>query len=77
MSAPVFTIRRKASAVFTLGEYERQGIMSAWQRSAIESAVTRRQNILVVGGTGTGKTTLANAIIDQMVQAAPASIVWS
>jgi type IV secretion system protein VirB11 len=33
--------------------------------------VTRRQNILVVGGTGTGKTTLANAIIDQMVQAAP------
>jgi len=33
--------------------------------------VTRRQNILVVGGTGTGKTTLANAIIDQIVQAAP------
>jgi P-type conjugative transfer ATPase TrbB len=71
VSAPVFTIRRKASAVFTLGEYERQGIMSAWQRSAIEAAVTRRQNILIVGGTGTGKTTLANAIIDQMVQAAP------
>jgi type IV secretion system protein VirB11 len=71
VSAPVFTIRRKASTVFTLDEYERQGIMSAWQRSAIEAAVTRRQNILVVGGTGTGKTTLANAIIDQMVQAAP------
>jgi type IV secretion system protein TrbB len=71
VSAPVFTIRRKASAVFTLDEYERQGIMSAWQRSAIEAAVTRRQNILVVGGTGTGKTTLANAIIDQMVRAAP------
>ena len=30
VSAPVFTIRRKASAVFTLDEYERQGIMSAW-----------------------------------------------
>jgi len=71
VSAPVFTIRRKASAVFTLDEYERQGIMSASQRGAIEAAVTRRQNILVVGGTGTGKTTLANAIIDQMVRAAP------
>ena len=41
VSAPVFTIRRKASAVFTLEEYERQGIMSAWQRSAIETAVAR------------------------------------
>jgi type IV secretion system protein VirB11 len=71
VSAPVFTIRRKASAVFTLEEYERQGIMTGWQRAAIESAVAERQNILVVGGTTTGKTTLTNAIIDQMVRATP------
>ena len=71
VSAPVFTIRRKASAVLTLSEYERQGIMSARHRGAIESAVAERRNILVVGGTGTGKTTLANAIIDQMVRVAP------
>jgi type IV secretion system protein VirB11 len=71
VSAPVFTIRRKASAVFTLEEYERQGIMTDWQRAAIESAVAERRNILVVGGTTTGKTTLTNAIIDQMVQATP------
>ena len=69
--APVFTIRRKASAVFTLQEYERQGIMSPRQRAAIEAAVAQRHNILVVGGTGTGKTTLTNAVIDHMVQAAP------
>jgi type IV secretion system protein TrbB len=67
--APVFTIRRKASAVFTLQEYERQGIMSRRQRAAIESAVANRHNILVVGGTGTGKTTLTNAVIDHMVLA--------
>ena len=71
VSAPVFTIRRKASAVFTLEEYVRQGIMMSWQRAAIENAVAGRQNILVVGGTTTGKTTLTNAIIDQMVQATP------
>jgi type IV secretion system protein TrbB len=71
VSAPVFTIRRKASAVFPLREYERQGIMTARQREAIETAVTQRHNILVVGGTGTGKTTLANGIIDHMVQASP------
>ena len=69
--APVFTIRRKASAVFTLEEYERQGMMSRRHRAAIESAVAQRHNILVVGGTSTGKTTLTNAIIDHMVRAAP------
>jgi type IV secretion system protein VirB11 len=71
VSAPVFTIRRKASAVFSLHEYERQGIMTARQRKAIETAVALRHNILVVGGTGTGKTTLANGIIDHMVRASP------
>jgi len=71
VSAPVFTIRRKASAVFSLDEYERQGIMTARQRGAIETAVAERLNILVVGGTGTGKTTLANGIIDHIVRASP------
>jgi type IV secretion system protein VirB11 len=45
--------------------------MAASQRAAIERAVVRRQNILVVGGTGAGKTTLTNAIIDQMAGATP------
>ena len=70
VSAPVFAIRRKASAVFTLEEYERQRIMTPIHRAAIEGAVRERRNILVVGGTGTGKTTLANAIIACMVEVA-------
>jgi type IV secretion system protein TrbB len=65
---PVFTIRRRASAVFRLEEYERQGIMTTRQRRAIERAVRERQNILVVGGTGTGKTTLTNAILAYMAE---------
>ena len=71
VSAPVFTIRRKASAVFTLAEYEGQAIMSAYQRRAIEKAVAQRHNILIVGGTGTGKTTLTNAVIAEIVRATP------
>jgi Flp pilus assembly CpaF family ATPase len=66
---PVFTIR-KASAVFPLAEYERQRIMTASQRPAIEQAFRERRNVLVAGGTGTGKTTLTNAIIDYMVDVA-------
>jgi len=45
--------------------------MSAPQRAAIARAVSGRQNILVVGGTGAGKTTLTNAIIDRMAEATP------
>jgi P-type conjugative transfer ATPase TrbB len=71
VSAPVFTIRRKASAVFTLEEYERHGIMSAHQRCAIEDAVRQRHNILLVGGTSSGKTTLTNAVIAEIVRATP------
>jgi P-type conjugative transfer ATPase TrbB len=67
---PVFTIRRKASSVFTLQAYEREGIMTASQRKAIERAVRERLNILVVGGTGTGKTTLTNAILAYMGEVA-------
>ncbi len=71
VSAPVFTIRLKASKVFTLAEYVNAGIMTEHQKEMIESAVINRQNILVVGGTGTGKTTLTNAIIDAIERLTP------
>lgn len=71
VSAPVFTIRLKASKVFTLAEYVEAGIMTEHQKSVIESAVLDRQNILVVGGTGTGKTTLTNAIIEAIERLTP------
>lgn len=60
---PTFTIRKKALLVFTLDDYVAKGIMTKCQREAIETAVSGRENILVAGGTGTGKTTLANAIL--------------
>ncbi len=71
VSAPVFTIRLKASKIFTLAEYVSASIMTEHQREMIESAVLNRRNILVVGGTGTGKTTLTNAIIEAIERLAP------
>lgn len=71
VTAPSFTIRRKASRVFTLEEYVADGIMTRDQASAIKGAVAAHKNILVVGGTGSGKTTLANAIIHETAEAFP------
>jgi len=63
-----FALRKKATLVFTLEDYVAKAIMTAAQRAVIESAVAARQNILVCGGTGTGKTTLANAILDAVAR---------
>lgn len=71
VSGPTFTIRKKAGKVFTLDDYVSSGIMTPQQRVAIGRAVEKRHNILVVGGTGTGKTTLTNAIIGAIVEASP------
>jgi type IV secretion system protein VirB11 len=65
--APTFAIRKRAIAVFTLAEYVAKNIMSPAQCEAIKTAIAQHRNILIVGGTGSGKTTLVNACIRQMV----------
>ncbi|OOZ33975.1 ATPase, T2SS/T4P/T4SS family [Solemya velesiana gill symbiont] len=60
---PTFCIRKPARVVYTLESYVGKGMMTEAQHQAITEAVTNRKNILVVGGTGSGKTTLT-AIVD-------------
>lgn len=71
VSAPTFAIRKKAISIFTLDDYVAAGMLSAKQRDFLQLAVKRHKNILVVGGTGSGKTTLVNALIQAMVTACP------
>jgi type IV secretion system protein TrbB len=71
VAAPTFAIRKKAIAIFTLQQYVSAGIMAAGQYAALKAAVKNHRNILVVGGTGSGKTTLVNAIINEMVLCDP------
>lgn len=63
---PTFNFRKKASAVFSLAQYIENGRASQEDVSIIQEAILSRKNILVVGGTGTGKTTFVNAILNEM-----------
>lgn len=69
--APTFAIRKPPPVIFTLDEYVAAGIMTPAQQAALSRAVTDHRNILVIGGTGSGKTTLVNSIIDEMVRQSP------
>ena len=66
VAAPVFIIRKPPTKVFTLDDYVRRGIVSPGQADLIRQAVRDRSNILVGGSTGSGKTTLTNAILHEI-----------
>jgi P-type conjugative transfer ATPase TrbB len=68
VAAPAFAIRKPAVAVFTLDDYVTAGIMRAEQAETLRAAVADRQNILVAGGTSTGKTTLTNALLAEVAK---------
>lgn len=71
VSGPSFTIRRRASRLIPLDDYVKHKIMSAAQVSVLRSAIASRMNIVISGGTGSGKTTFANAVIAEIVANAP------
>lgn len=68
VAAPAFAIRKPAVAVFTLDDYAKAGIMTADHAAALRQAVASRKNILVAGGTSTGKTTLTNALLAEVAK---------
>jgi type IV secretion system protein VirB11 len=67
VSGPTFALRKKAVTIFDLADYVSAGMMTPAQRDVLINAIQRHRNILVIGGTGSGKTTLINAIIREMV----------
>jgi len=71
VTSPTFTIRKKAIKIFTLEQYVETGVLSPRHSDVIKDAVRKHRNILVIGGTGSGKTTLINAIINEMVLCDP------
>ena len=66
--APCFSIRKPAARVYSLLDYVKAGIASAEAARLLSLAVVERQNVLVAGGTSSGKTTLANALLAEMAE---------
>lgn len=75
VAAPAFAIRKPAVAIFTLEDYVATGIMSAQQADALRRGVANRANILVAGGTSTGKTTLINALLAEVAKTADRVVI--
>ena len=66
--APSFSIRKPAAVVFTLGDYVDCETMTSVQAQILRECIVARKSILIVGGTGSGKTTLANALLHEVAK---------
>lgn len=64
VAKPSFSIRKKASKIIKLEEYLANGVITQEVIEIIKQAVLDRKNIIVAGGTSSGKTTFVNAVID-------------
>jgi pilus assembly protein CpaF len=59
---PMMTIRKFTSRNFTMEDLIGRRMLTAEQAQQLTDAVRRGDNLLISGGTGAGKTTLANVI---------------
>lgn len=65
---PAFAIRKRASLVYTLDRYVADAVMTAQEAEALRIAVRTRMNIVIAGPTSSGKTTLANALLEEVAK---------
>jgi type IV secretion system protein VirB11 len=71
VKSPELTFRRPAQAVFPLEQYLAEGRMTQDQYDTLVHNIESRSNILIGGGTGSGKTTFTNACIEKMRECTP------
>jgi type IV secretion system protein VirB11 len=68
---PSMSIRKHASAAFPLSQYVEEGRITPETAEYLRGAIRDAKNILVAGGTSSGKTTFVNALIREMLDIAP------
>jgi type IV secretion system protein VirB11 len=69
--AATLVIRKHSSAVFSMERYVEENRIDEKSWEFLKNAITGRRNILIVGGTGSGKTTFVNAILDALARFCP------
>jgi type IV secretion system protein VirB11 len=60
---PTFSIRKRPAVIWGLADYVDQGVLTSDQADCLRAAAAERRNLVICGGTGSGKTTLANAVL--------------
>ncbi len=70
-SGPAFNIRKPPAVVYPLDQYVQSGILSPPEHAVLRSSVAGHRNILIAGGTNSGKTTLANAVLQEITDRFP------
>ncbi len=72
---PTFTIRKKARQIFTLNDYVEKEWLTQKQLDCLKLAIKQRLNMIVAGGTGSGKTTFANALLNELAKSTDRIVV--
>lgn len=70
-AAPAFNIRKPAMVIQSIDEYVRAGVITQALGEQVRTAVRDHRNILIAGGTNSGKTTLANAVLKEVTELFP------
>ena len=70
-TGPSFTIRKPPTVIYSLDDYVASSVISAAHREELQRAIAEHRSIVIAGGTNTGKTTLANALLQEITQQFP------
>lgn len=74
---PAISIRKHLKRSICLGDYKDVGALTPRLYEVLMTAVHERRRVLVVGGTGSGKTTLVNALLSEVAAVCPTDRVYA